>query len=240
MSTSLDDRLWQAALKLAREVDALSFGDSVHVYNPLRYARANHREYLRRYAKTPARQLYVGMNPGPWGMAQTGVPFGHVGLVCAWLGISGQVGRPADEHPKYPVSGFACHRSEGSGARLWGLAAERYKTADGFFRERFVANYCPLLFIARDRNLVPEKLPTATRDRLFAPCDRHLQTMCDALEPEWVIGVGTFARKRAESALAGTRCNVIGIPHPSPAGPAAKRGWAAPVVAQLAGYGLVF
>jgi single-strand selective monofunctional uracil DNA glycosylase len=234
-----DAALWRAALRLAREVDALSFAAPVtHVYNPLRYAAPAHREYLRRYGSTRKRQLYVGMNPGPWGMAQTGVPFGQIAAVRDWLGIAGAIGRPPVEHARYPVSGFACHRSEGSGERLWGTLAQRYATPDDFFRERFVANYCPLLFIAHDRNLVPEKLPRAERGPLLAACDRQLRAMCRALEPEWVIGIGTFAQKRTEEALTGTGINVIGILHPSPASPAANRGWAAHVDAQLARHGL--
>jgi single-strand selective monofunctional uracil DNA glycosylase len=235
----IEDTLWRASRRLAREVDTLSFAPPVtHVYNPLRYAAPGHREYLRRFGNTRKRQLYVGMNPGPWGMAQTGVPFGQIAAVRDWLGISSEIGRPPVEHPRYPVSGFGCHRSEGSGARLWGTLAERYATADDFFRERFVANYCPLLFIAHDRNLVPEKLPRAEREPLLTACDRHLQAICRALEPEWVVGIGRFARERAERALAGTGIAVVEILHPSPASPAANRGWAEQVDAQLARYEL--
>jgi single-strand selective monofunctional uracil DNA glycosylase len=236
---TIEDALWRAYRRLAHEVDELSFGPPVtHVYNPLRYAASAHHEYLRRFGSTRKRQLYLGMNPGPWGMAQTGVPFGQITAVRDWLGISGEIGRPQVEHPRYPVSGFDCHRSEVSGARLWGELAERYATPDDFFRERFVANYCPLLFIADDRNLVPEKLPPAEREPLFAACDRHLQAMCRVFEPEWVVGIGKFARGRAEQALAGTGIAVIEILHPSPASPAANRGWAEQADAQLAPYGL--
>jgi single-strand selective monofunctional uracil DNA glycosylase len=236
---ALDAALWRAAQRLAREVDELSFEAPVtHVYNPLRYAAPAYREYLRRYATSPKRIVYLGMNPGPWGMAQTGVPFGQVAAVRDWLGVSGKLGRPRVEHPRYQVSGFGCHRSEVSGARLWSTLAERYATPDDFFRDRFVANYCPLLFIAHDRNLVPEKLPPAERTPLLAACDRHLQAICRALEPEWVIGIGKFARERAEKALAGTDIAVLEILHPSPASPAANRGWAGQVDAQLARHGL--
>ena len=31
--------------------------------------------------------VFLGMNPGLWGMAQTGVPFGTVSLVRDWMGI---------------------------------------------------------------------------------------------------------------------------------------------------------
>ena len=41
------------------------------------------------------------------------------------------------------------------------------------------------------------------------------------------VGVGKFARQRIEKALGETEIEVVDIPHPSPASPAANRGWAA-------------
>jgi single-strand selective monofunctional uracil DNA glycosylase len=232
--------LWRAAQALAREVDSLSFAPPVtHVYNPLRYAAPAYREYLRRYAATPKRVVFLGMNPGPWGMAQTGVPFGEVAAVRDWLGISAAIGRPEREHPKRLVEGYACTRSEVSGARLWSAFAERHGTPERFFRERFVANYCPLLFLEESgRNRTPDRLPAEERRALFAACDDHLRALCGALSPEWVIGVGAFAAGRAEEALAGTGVEVGTILHPSPASPAANRGWAEQAGAQLERYGL--
>jgi single-strand selective monofunctional uracil DNA glycosylase len=237
---TLDEELWRAAQELAREVDALSFGPPVtHVYNPLRYAAAAHREYLRRYGSTPKRVVFLGMNPGPWGMAQTGVPFGEVALVRDWLEISAEIGKPDHEHPTRPVLGFACPRSEVSGARLWGAFAERHVRPEQFFSERFVANYCPLVFMeASGRNRTPEQLPVAERAPLFSLCDRHLRTLCRLLEPEWVIGVGGFAESRAREALADTGIRVCRILHPSPQNPEANRGWAERAQAQLEAFGL--
>jgi len=42
------------------------------------------------------------MNPGPWGMAQTGVPFGEINAVKDWLGINAEVDKPQKQHPKRP------------------------------------------------------------------------------------------------------------------------------------------
>ncbi len=237
---AIEDRLWRASRRLAREVDALSFAPPVtHVYNPLRYGASGYREYLRRYGATHKRVVFLGMNPGPFGMAQTGVPFGEVAHVRDWLGISTEIGKPDIEHPKRPVLGFACTRSEVSGARLWGAFAERHSTPERFFGERFVANYCPLLFLeASGRNRTPEALPATERAPLFAACDRHLRVLCDALEPAWVIGVGGFAEKRANQALDGTGVQIGRILHPSPQNPAANRGWADQAQAELERYGL--
>lgn len=234
--------LLEATDRLAREVDALRFAAPVtHVYNPLRYAAAPHREYLCRYATGTKRVVFLGMNPGPYGMAQTGVPFGEVSLVRDWLGICAPVGQPERSHPKRPIEGFDCKRSEVSGARLWGAFAQRHGAAENFFAERFVANYCPLVFMeASGKNRTPDHLLPAERSTLYAACDRFLRTLVERLQPQWVIGVGKFPELRAREALAGTSTRVASILHPSPASPAANKGWAQQVEAQLAALGLGF
>jgi single-strand selective monofunctional uracil DNA glycosylase len=166
------------------------------------------------------------MNPGPFGMAQTGVPFGEVDVVRDWLDLEAPVDRPADEHPRRPVEGFACARSEVSGRRLWGLFRERTRTPERFFRRFFVANYCPLLFLEESgRNRTPDKLPARERDPLFAACDRALRRSVERLAVRRVIAIGVFAEQRARQALAGQDLEIGRIPHPSPASPAANRGW---------------
>jgi single-strand selective monofunctional uracil DNA glycosylase len=228
-------KILSATTELTGKVSTLRFGAPVtHVYNPLEYARRPHHQYVRRFADTPKRVVYLGMNPGPFGMAQTGVPFGEVGMVRDWMGIEAPVSRPEREHPKRPVLGFACGRSEVSGARLWGAVAERYGEPERFFAEHFVANYCPLVFMDESgRNLTPDKLPARERDPLYAACDRFLRRLVRALEPAWVIGVGTFAASRAGGALRDQAVQLGTILHPSPANPRANRDWAGQVEAQL-------
>ncbi len=189
------------------------------------------------------RVLFLGMNPGPFGMAQTGVPFGEVAMVRDWMGLEGRVGKPSPEHPKRPVDGFACERSEVSGRRLWGLFSERFGTSESFFAEHFVANYCPLVFMtATGANLTPDKLPAVEVGPLYALCDAHLRAVVAALEPEWVVGVGAFAEGRATEALAGVdsgaRARIRRILHPSPASPAANRGWAEAATKELVALGV--
>ncbi|MED6335733.1 MAG: uracil-DNA glycosylase family protein [Planctomycetota bacterium] len=225
---------------LSRAVDGLRFDLPVtHVYNPLRYARASHEEYLRRFARPGCEALLLGMNPGPWGMAQTGVPFGEVAYVRDWLGISAPVERPAREHPARPVQGFACERSEVSGARLWGWARTRFDTPEAFFARFFIWNYCPLAFLEESgRNRTPNKLPVGEREPLFAACDRALSRIVAHLAPRIVIGVGRFATDQAARVLEGTGVEVGTILHPSPASPIANRGWAPQVERQLAALGI--
>jgi single-strand selective monofunctional uracil DNA glycosylase len=221
---------------LSERVDALSFGPPVtHVYNPLAYAREPAWRFLARAGGARGRVLLLGMNPGPYGMVQTGVPFGTVSRVRGWLGIEAAVGRPVDEHPKRPVTGFDCAREEVSGERFWGWAEERFGSPARFFERFFVANYCPLVFMeGSGRNRTPDKLPAAERRSLFDACDEALEKLVDVLEPRAVIGVGKFAEDRARATLGGRDVDIARVLHPSPASPVANRGWAAQAEAQLA------
>jgi single-strand selective monofunctional uracil DNA glycosylase len=232
--------LVRAARDLAAQAERLRFRAPVsHVYNPLIYAWNAHEIYLRRFGWTPKEVIFLGMNPGPFGMAQTGVPFGEIAAVRDWMNIRMAIGRPAREHPKRPVLGFDCARSEVSGKRLWGLFAQRFGTAERFFARHFVVNYCPLSFLtASGSNLTPDKLRPVERKRLELICDAHVRRVLEILRPKWAIGVGAFARERAEIAAAGLPVQVGQILHPSPASPAANAGWAAKATAQLEAAGV--
>ena len=224
-----------ATRQLCTDVERLSFGPPVsHVYNPLVYARRTHDAYLAKWGSGKIRILFLGMNPGPFGMAQTGVPFGEISWVRDWLGVEDTVDRPKSEHPKRPIEGFACTRSEVSGTRLWGAVAEHWGTPEKFFRHHFVANYCPLAFMTpTGSNLTPNKLAPHEREPLFSSCDRYLARLVDAWQPDWVVGVGAFAAQRAERALAEEAVQIATILHPSPANPRANRGWSAAVTEQM-------
>jgi single-strand selective monofunctional uracil DNA glycosylase len=231
-----------AARQLSVSVDALPFASPVtHVYNPLQYAWESHRRYLELCQPSTTRVLFLGMNPGPWGMAQTGVPFGQVEAVRDWLGIDAQVDRPASENPKRPIQGFGCRRSEVSGQRLWGLFRDRFGEPTAFFREHFVFNYCPLVFMeASGRNRTPDKLPAAERQPLDAVCDEHLSQVLRILRPEVVIGVGGYAEACLRRVVdgGGQACRVARVLHPSPASPLANRGWGQQASAELIAAGV--
>jgi single-strand selective monofunctional uracil DNA glycosylase len=225
---------------LLAELRSLRFGPPVtHIYNPLEYARASYSSYVQRYAKSPLEALLIGMNPGPWGMTQTGVPFGEVSAVRDWLGIEAPVGKPEDMHPKRPVTGFDCTRSEVSGKRLWGWAKKTFKTPARFFSRFFVANYCPLIFIeASGRNRTPHQLKAAQRRPLLTVCDRALHRTIKRLNPRCVIGVGRFAEERARVATGDVDIKVGRITHPSPANPKANQGWEAIIERELSACGI--
>jgi len=218
-------QLIAAAREMAVQVNRLKFtAPAAHIYNPLDYARAAHELYLQKYGAGPKRVIFLGMNPGPFGMAQTGVPFGEVAAVRDWLKIAAPVARPENEHPRRPVQGFDCPRSEVSGRRLWKLFADRFGSPENFFAEHFVVNFCPLAFLSESgSNVTPDKLSKNERARLEKICNAHLRRVLEILEPEWLVGIGAFARKQGELAAAGTRIRVGQTLHPSPASPAANR-----------------
>jgi single-strand selective monofunctional uracil DNA glycosylase len=235
MSSSIEHQLLAAARELSQTLATLRFAPPIaHVYDPLQYAWAGYEAYVTRYGATRKRVVLLGMNPGPFGMMQTGVPFGEVAAVRDWMGLRALVERPAREHPKRPIQGFDCPRSEVSGRRLWGWAALRFGLAPVFFRDWFVLNYCPLVFLEESgRNFTPDKLPAAQRNLVAQACDRHLAAALTALQPAWVIGVGAFAERCLRTVLQSDgvdsafarRVKVAQILHPSPASPAANRGW---------------
>lgn len=237
----MSEPLIAASRRLADRLRPLSFTKASHTYLPLDYAREPHELYLRRFGTGRKRVVFLGMNPGPFGMAQTGVPFGEVAAVRDWMGISTPVGKPDPEHPKRPVQGFECPKSEVSGRRLWGLFAERFGTADTFFKDHFVLNYCPLVWMSETgANLTPDKLPGTEMAAVEEACLEHLAESIRELNPEWLIGVGAYAEDRLKAAASrtGSTAKLGRVLHPSPASPAANRGWAEAATKQLVAQGV--
>jgi single-strand selective monofunctional uracil DNA glycosylase len=227
-------KMAKATQKLAIDCNTLQFtgvANSVaHVYNPLDYAAKAHDTYLKRFGNSKKRVVFLGMNPGPYGMMQVGVPFGEVSVVRDWMGIIEGVKAPLLQHPKRLIQGFDCQRSEVSGKRFWGWVQQRWQTPEAFFADCFVLNYCPLVFLeASGKNLTPDKLTALERAALESVCDEHLRSAVAALNPEWCIGIGAFAKKRLENAFPNALSEgmkIAQILHPSPQSPQANRGWA--------------
>jgi single-strand selective monofunctional uracil DNA glycosylase len=212
-------------------------------YRPLDYAWEVHEAYLRRYVGRP-RALLVGMNPGPWGMGQTGVPFGDPVLVGQWLGLAdAPVHPPAGLHPKRPVLGWASKRREGSGKRLWDYLRNSGPDPRRALRDVLIVNHCPLLlFDEAGRNITPDKLPRAQREPLLQVCDAGIERMARATGAQVMVGIGRYAEKQCLKVAEDLGAEVTQIPHPSPASPVANqdggRIWAAAVDATLRDIGI--
>ncbi|XP_038049437.1 single-strand selective monofunctional uracil DNA glycosylase-like [Patiria miniata] len=221
-----------------RDVAGMKFGKPVeYVYNPLEYASEPHEDFIRKYCNSTKEVLFLGMNPGPFGMAQNGVPFGERDSVNDFLGIKGNVGKPPKEHPKRQIVGLSCDRKEVSGSRFWGLWKSLCKTPEAFFRHAFVYNHCSLVFMSETgKNITPPGMLVGARKQIVELCDTFICKMIQLLEVKVVVGIGKFAEERAKKALAaggveGVR--VVTIMHPSPINPAANKGWDEAVIKQL-------
>ncbi|XP_006063779.2 single-strand selective monofunctional uracil DNA glycosylase isoform X1 [Bubalus bubalis] len=240
---SLAEGFLQEELRLNDELRQLQFSELVGiVYNPVEYAWEPHRSYVTRYCQGPKQVLFLGMNPGPFGMAQTGVPFGEVSVVRDWLGLGGPVRTPPQEHPKRPVLGLECPQSEVSGARFWGFFRNLCGQPEVFFRHCFVHNLCPLLLLAPSgRNITPAELPAKQREQLLGVCDTALCRQVQLLGVRLVVGVGRLAEQRARRALASLmpEVQVEGLLHPSPRSPQANKGWEAVAKERLNELGLL-
>ena len=169
-------------------------------------------------------------------------PYGEIELVRDWIGVEAAIGKPPNEHPKRPIQGLECPRSEVSGRRLWGLFAERFETPEAFFADHFVANYCPLAFMERSKyakNITPDKLPKVERMALETICDRYLLDLIILLKPTYLIGIGKYALKKFQQVVSPDSRYILGsIIHPSPANPQANRNWKEKTQQQLIDLGI--
>jgi len=235
------DSLLARTKELAKQVDSISFSFDGYIYNPLDYAWDAHALYLKRYVHKGVLAFFLGMNPGPYGMMQTGVPFGEVGFVKNWMGINVPVGKPEREHPNRPVLGFDCTRSEVSGKRLWGLFSEEYENVNEFFKANAVFNYCPLGFLESGKtakNFTPNKLKREERAALEGACDAYLKYVLELGKPRVLVGVGKYAQAKLVALNEDPQRQVISIIHPSPGNPQSNNGWAQKTVQTLEAVGV--
>lgn len=225
------ERMIETSSKLRDDVE--KFADSLvkegsvdAVYNPLAYAWEPHRAYLELASGGGAKTLLLGMNPGPHGMGQMGIPFAATSVVRDLLKITDlEVGQPSTPHPKRPISGLDWPKEEVSGTRLWGLLANEYGSAESIFKSVFLLNHCPLMLFSGERatNITPDKITGPTTKALLERCDDHLREVVDIMQIERVIGVGRYSEKRALNALSGIDISITTCWHPSPASPLANR-----------------
>ena len=227
----LESLLIDAAARLRDDVE--SYADDLVeqnlvdcIYNPLVYAWQPHLAYLKKAAKGKAKTLLLGMNPGPHGMGQMGIPFAATAMVREVLEIHDlPVEQPRNLHPKRPVSGLDWPKEEVSGTRLWSLLSEHYGSGEKILSKVFLVNHCPLMLFSGERatNITPDKISGSTNRLLLERCDEHLREIVDILGITTVIGVGKFAEKRAIKALSNTDVEVKTCWHPSPASPLANK-----------------
>ncbi|CAG5129987.1 unnamed protein product [Candidula unifasciata] len=218
-------------------------GKIQYVYNPLEYAFDSHLNFVRRFCTGEKYVLFVGMNPGPFGMSQNGVPFGECSIVKEWLQIEGEVLKPVLEHPKRRIVGLECSRSEVTGARFWQLIRTLCHTPEHFFRTSYVHNLCPFAFLTdTGKNVTPPQLASSILDQINVLCNATLIEVVRLLKSKYVICVGKYALAQAQKALSGDEFSGITLEclmHPSPINPAANKGWADIAIKQLTEIGII-
>lgn len=73
-STTIAEKYIQLELELIRELYSLPLLSHVEViYNPIEYAFDVHKKFVHCYLNGEKKILFLGLNPGPFGMGQTGV-----------------------------------------------------------------------------------------------------------------------------------------------------------------------
>jgi len=145
-------RRWERFAKEAR-------GAGLQVWNPALYALDIYQEYLTKFPPEPGAILALGLNPGPYGMAQTGIPFTDCRTASGALGMEMTIpGKAPDDlisrlkkaNGKWRGT---YERSSLGMYRFLILAWGDIKTA---YRNWFVGNPCPLLFLDPERwNVTP-------------------------------------------------------------------------------------
>lgn len=204
----------------------MSDGIVDYVYNPLAYAWDVHVAYLEKSTTAGAKTILLGMNPGPHGMGQMGIPFAATTVVRDLIGIKGiRVFEPRRIHPRRPVEGLNWPKEEVSGTRLWGALEEKYGLIDNIFKNVFLVNHCPLMLFSgeRARNITPDKIGGPVTRSMLERCDDYLREVVDIMGAKVVIGVGNYAKNRATSAFHGSDVRISSCWHPSPASPLANR-----------------
>merc|ERR1711936_687488 len=96
-------RFWNIESALAEELFHLKYENSKvkYILNPLDYALDPHINFLKKCLSGPRRVMFVGLNPGPWGMCQTGIPFGDVDQCKHFLNVTGHVLKPENTPSKF-------------------------------------------------------------------------------------------------------------------------------------------
>lgn len=230
---------------LVSQLNNLNYGPNVeYIYSPLDYASNLHKVFLKKFLCTSKKVLFLGINPGPWGMCQTGIPFGEVNIVRSYLRVDGEVLTPTNCHPQRPITGLNCHRSEVSGKRLWDLFIELsegdpYK----FFKDCFIHNYFPLALMNNNaKNITPGDLKSEYQKELQEICDKSLSDILTLFHTEIIVAIGKYAEKRSNEVVKKfrlTNIKVVQIPHPSPRSVGTAEKWKKETLVQLKSYNIL-
>jgi len=210
---------FSALIPELRKANLKKYPDIV-VINPLEYLWLQYGYYTSCYHNQYPRAMIIGMNPGPKGMSQTGIPFGSPNIIPSILPnkslfneIRDNEGSPVSS-PHRRITGPSNTTVEVSGNRLWSALIKRYGDFKSITSEIFVDNICPLLFLCGkngSKNLTPDKLtPSPAKIILIRLCTERLQKIYQCLgEPSNIVALGRWSHKFLEKMFPKVRVTYI-------------------------------
>lgn len=208
---------------LNNELNELQFPKNItHIYNPIVYALNLHCQYIKKFLNGKKKVMLIGMNPGPNGMVQNGVPFGNTNTVKNLMKIQGQVDQPPSLNPKRPVTGLSCTTEEPSGVRIWNLLQKLAGSLEVFGEQCFLHNFCPLAFFdEQGKNITPSELKGKIKSTLRDICLKYLEKEIQLIQPEIIIAIGSYVgdslRKLSKQSIyVRTNIKILQLAHPSP------------------------
>ncbi|KAI8124664.1 hypothetical protein FF38_10666 [Lucilia cuprina] len=222
-NTDVDSELWRQFYKLETQLNEKLRNITTpleisYIYNPVEYAADLHQAYLKKYLKGGKKVLFIGLNPGPNGMGQTGIPFGNITTVRDKMGLNGTVNQPPNIHPKRPVNGLATTIEEPSGKRLWTKFQELSDgSLDIFFEQCFVYNFCPLLFYnSKGDYISPQKLKAPYNRQISNACLHTIEQILELIQPEVIVAIGRYAYDNLKAVKYCIEKRLLYLRHPSP------------------------
>ena len=199
------------------------------VWNPQLYGLPLYRRFATEHLPTSRGAIVaLGLNPGKYGMSQTGIPFTDV-TRAARVGIAIEPPGLAPASLRPFLKSYRVERSSASVYNLldalWGGPAEGW-------RRLWAVAPCGLLFLEPDgTNVTPADARLARRDDVRELRLRVIRESVEAARPRGVLLLGQDVARVAADALGDVETLVVD--HPVARGPG-RRGpaWWAGVVAQ--------
>ena len=214
---------------------ALSREAGLRVWNPQRYGCELYARFAEEHLPPkPGALVAFGLNPGKYGMSQTGIPFTDV-TRAARVGLALE---PPGVAPRDLVPYLKSYRVERSSDSVYRLLDALWGDAREGWRAMWAVAPCGLLFLEQDgANVTPADARLARRADVRALRIRVVEEAIAAAKPKGALLLGQDVARvvgPAATALLGEE-NVLVTDHPVARGPG-RRGpqwWAETVAAAV-------
>jgi single-strand selective monofunctional uracil DNA glycosylase len=236
------DRAWRRSARRWQSLaPRIAASTGWKIWNPGLYAASWHALFRKEYPASAGCILVFGLNPGPYGMAQTGIPFTDLkrlrehlprlakGLERRGCSLAGVGLAPRSLRP------YLSRTFESSAVRVYRFLSRGWGSAEDGWRSVVVANPCSLLFMdAAGENRTPADLVGAVSRRTGSlVAARRLRERCNALRrlaareavrvlsPRGVVLLGKDAQRAMQTGIAPLLGpdSILGWEHPARAVP---------------------